>query len=88
MDPINNFMDYTPDACMNQFTQEQLDRARAMWDAHRSTTDPPLTPAPTPVATPAPPTPPTDSGPSPSPPTPSCPAACLKKNGTCRKNCR
>jgi hypothetical protein len=38
VDPITNFMDYTPDACMNNFTPGQFERMEAMWDTHRSTT--------------------------------------------------
>lgn len=36
LDPINNYMDYSDDICLNQFTPGQSDRMAAMWNEYRA----------------------------------------------------
>ena len=36
LDPVNNYMDYSDDACMNQFTPDQARRMRCTLEFYRS----------------------------------------------------
>jgi len=65
-DPIRNFMDYTEDSCMNEFTDGQRTRMNGLYDDFRDFN------APTPPSPTAPPTPPVPTAP-PTPPVPTPP---------------
>merc|ERR1712238_626889 len=43
LDPINNFMDYTDDECMNEFTDGHVTRMKALYLDHRNVAAPPVT---------------------------------------------
>jgi len=70
-DQVQNFMDYSDDSCMTEFTGGQFDRMNTQWDMYRSDGTPP-TPAP-PTPNPPTPKPPTEAPPTPKPPTPAPP---------------
>lgn len=72
-DPVKNFMDYSPDSCMDHFTAGQRTRMKAEWADHRDngTPNPPTTPPPnSPPTTPPPISPPTTPPPVLPPTTP------------------
>jgi len=48
VDPITNFMDYTDDNCMIEFSDNQVIRMQAFWEEYRNLAPPPPTPSPTP----------------------------------------
>lgn len=41
MDPITNYMDYSDDSCVDNFTPLQVIRMQAQWEAYRANDDPP-----------------------------------------------
>eukprot|EP00555_Chaetoceros_dichaeta_P014654 CAMPEP_0198275812 /NCGR_PEP_ID=MMETSP1447-20131203/64976_1 /TAXON_ID=420782 /ORGANISM="Chaetoceros dichaeta, Strain CCMP1751" /LENGTH=576 /DNA_ID=CAMNT_0043970713 /DNA_START=67 /DNA_END=1794 /DNA_ORIENTATION=- len=50
--PIENFMNYTPDACMIEFTPNQITKMDAMWTEYRNTGPPSPPTPPSPVTSP------------------------------------
>merc|ERR1711953_1528009 len=67
LDPIENYMNYTPDSCMYEFSRGQIDRMIAQWEQYREGDSTPINP---PTPNPPTPGPPTPNPPTPNPPTP------------------
>lgn len=42
LDPIKNYMDYSDDSCVDNFTPLQIIRMQAQWEAYRANDDPPV----------------------------------------------
>jgi Pregnancy-associated plasma protein-A len=59
VDPLDNYMNYVPDACMNKFTAGQRKVMRASWFTYRAPgapiAEPVAPPVPPPMAAPVPP---------------------------------
>jgi len=81
-DQVKNFMDYSDDSCMTEFTAGQFERMNIQWNLYRSDGSPPTPAPPTPkppTPKPSTPKPPTPAPPTPKPPTGNPPSNCPTK---------